>query len=278
MIALPVLLCALLAAAPAPSTTAPPPPSKARLFVMRLAPAGGLDAATANAMTEAVTAEIGARNVFDVLSARDVETIMGAERQRQLSGCSDDAASCLAELGDALGARLVVSGSLARLGTAYQLSLQTLDTVRAAPIGRSTRISTDLALLQAQLPYAIAEALALPLPPPPSRVLPYSLMGGGGLVFIGGGLVLFHSLTREFDLTATLDRGSEGLERLSSVTAYQEELQSIGAERATGLVVMAGGVALGVAGFLLNPRDPGQAARVAVVPSLNGFTVAGVLP
>lgn len=275
-----LLTLALLGTTPAApgAPAAASAPKKARLFIVGLTPSGGVEQATAAALTEALTHQISSQGVFEVLSAKEVDTILGSERQRQLTGCSEEAAACLTELGDALGARLVLSGSLARLGTAYQLTLQTLDTVKAAPIGRSTRISSDLAVLQAQLPYASAEALALPLPPPPSRFGPYSLLGGGGLVFLGGGLVVFHSVTRELDLQREFTRAADGTSRLRPLADYRQDLDGILQQRTTGLVIMAVGAAAGVAGVLLMPPDTQGRRGLVIAPVGPGIGLAGVFP
>src|SRR5207248_3217749 len=120
-----------------------------------------------------ITTDLAQKKIFDVVSSKDFQTLLGMERQKAALGCGADSSSCLSELAGALGARFVLSGSLARLGDTYQLSLQTLDSTKAQPIGRSTRLAKDLATLRAQLGYTVAEATATPLPAPPSHLLAY---------------------------------------------------------------------------------------------------------
>src|SRR4051812_29987801 len=50
-----------------------------------------------------------------VITARDIATVLGLERQKQLLGCASDGNSCIGELGNALGAKGILNGSLARI-------------------------------------------------------------------------------------------------------------------------------------------------------------------
>ena len=63
-----------------------------------------------------------ARRGVDVMTAKQIETLVGIERQRQLLGCSDQ--SCMAELADALGADTVLTGQIGRFGESYQLNFK----------------------------------------------------------------------------------------------------------------------------------------------------------
>jgi TolB-like protein len=252
------------APAPSPEPAAPPAPQKAgakpRLVVLGLNAAGGVEPEVAASLTEAITKEISTRGFFEVMSMAEIQTILGSERRRQVTGCKETATDCLAELADASGARFVVSGSVAKLGTAYQLSLQTLDTARAQVMGRTTRIAT-------------------PLPPPPSRVLPVSLMVGGGLAFLGGGLVAADSVTHEARVAQELAEGQAGLRELRDVAYYRSEAASISLQRNIGIGLLAGGAALAGLGLWLNPSDAqGGGARAMLVPTARGAALVGVWP
>lgn len=63
---------------------------------------------------------------ISVVAAGEVEALIGLERQRQLMGCTEDASSCLAEMADALGADGIITGTVAKLGTLYQVNLKIL--------------------------------------------------------------------------------------------------------------------------------------------------------
>lgn len=271
MIAL-ALTLALGAAAPAAATEKP------KLLVLALTPGGGVDPQVAAALTAQVTEEIARRGFFTVLSAAEVQTLLGVERQRQLVGCSEETTSCLAELSGALGARFVVSGSLTRVGSAYQLSVQTLDSQRAQPVGRSTRLATDIAEFRSALPFLTAEATATPLPPPPSRLLPFSLIGAGGLALVGGMVLGMSALQREAAINSQLELGAKRPGVLDSVETYQREARATARMRTGALGAMLGGGALIGLGIYLNPPDVSRPGLAALWVGPGGVGFAGVLP
>src|SRR4051794_12620642 len=67
-----------------------------------------------------VSAEV-ARAGYDVISSADIEAMLSYERKRDLLSCEDNT-SCLAEIGGALGADLMVSGSAGKLGNTFNVS------------------------------------------------------------------------------------------------------------------------------------------------------------
>ncbi|MFN7135701.1 MAG: hypothetical protein ACK4N5_26750, partial [Myxococcales bacterium] len=84
---------------------------------------------------------------YKTITYKDVESLLGHEERKaqvkvkvaQKTGgevCTDDSVSCLAEVGGALGARLVISGALSRLGSSYVFSAQVLDQGRAEVVQR----------------------------------------------------------------------------------------------------------------------------------------------
>lgn len=275
-----VLLCALLSAAAA----AAPLPERPRLVVLDLTPAGGLDPSLAAAMTQALTAEVDAAGIFDVASSAELQTLVGVERQRQMLGCAAES-SCLAELAGAMGARFVMSGSLARLGGAYQLTLQTLDTARAQPLGRSTHIARDLEVLRGLLPSAVAQATATPPPAPPSPVLPLTLVVAGAVGVGVGGVTGFTALSEEAALARELARGEEARAALKPLPAYVEDAARLSRQKSLALLSLGAGVALAGTGALLwsgalggGGGRPSPGPRLSVVPAPGGAALVGVWP
>ena len=251
--------------------------TKPKLVVLEVKAGGGIDPTIAAALADAITLEIQKRGFFTPTSMRELQTALGVERQRQLLGCSETASSCMTELADAIGARFVLSGSLTRLGDAYQLSLQTLDTTKAQPIGRSVRIVKDPSALNEQLPYAVAEATATMLPPPKSRVLPYTLIIGGAVLLLGAGVVGLDGTSRDRAVQAELVAGVVNPSVLRPLDSYRQDAEGVRAEKTTALVAVIAGAALVLGGVLLMPPST-PSAPVAVVPTLNGFAVVGAFP
>lgn len=79
-----------------------------------------------------------------VTNPRDVSRVLGLERQRQLLGLTDEDDSRLIEIGEALGVDGVVSGSIANLGTAYQVNLRIIHARSAETLTSfSERVRTE---------------------------------------------------------------------------------------------------------------------------------------
>lgn len=100
-----MLLAPLLALA----LSAPP-----RVAVLPIVPGEGVTEKAAAALTEALAAEVRRRSGGEVITQREINTVLSLERQRAMMGCSTDA--CMAELGGALGVERLVNGDVARVG------------------------------------------------------------------------------------------------------------------------------------------------------------------
>ena len=237
----------------------------------------------AQAITDAVVTYLSARGLFEVLSTRDVQTLLGAERQRQLSGaCSEDALGCSVDMSKLLAARFVLSGQLAKVGSAYQLTLQLVDTSRDQTSSRSSKLAGDLEAIRALVPYAASEATGSPLPPPPSRVLPITLLSAGGATLLSGGVVGLLALSKEAQLneelcpaTPQLDGRCEGV-NLRDRTFYVAQQQSLTAQKALSIGLMAAGaVMLGFGIWLLPPDDARTRITARVLPTTSGLVLTG---
>jgi hypothetical protein len=279
-------------AAPAPAAVQPSAPAEPKLVVAadtkpRLAvtalEAQGVSPAQALAVTDAVVAALSERGLFEVISARDIATALSAERQKQLLGvCEANADACSSSLGEVLSAPFIVSGQLSRIGTAFQLTLQTFDAVKGRPHGRSNRVASSLEALQQVIPYAAAEATGSPLPPPPSRVLPVTLLAVGGVTFISGAVFGVVTLTQERLLNDELCPGGVPPDGRCTGTALQErsfylaQSDALVRQKWVSAGLMAVGAALTVLGLVVMPplEAPGRVS-VTVTPTLGGFAVVG---
>jgi TolB-like protein len=265
------LLIAQVSFAAAPTSSETP-----SLVVLQLQ-AGGVDASVATSLTENITSEVAQLKLFKVISATELQTLLGLERQKALLGCTEASTSCMSELADAMGARFVVSGTVTRLGEALQLNLQALDTRRSQAVGRSTRIATSLEVLRAQLPFAVAEVVGAPPPQRPSRVPGVLMLASGGAGVVVGGVLWLQSLTREEVVLNELKLANQPNVTLSPASTYRDEVRAISELRVAGSVIAGVGAALAVAGFFVLPGD-NDVVRVSVVPTANGVGFAGVFP
>jgi hypothetical protein len=66
----------------------------------------------------------------EVLDQEDVRRILQTEAERMLLGCQDDS-TCLAELGGAMGASHIATGTIRRIGDRYGVDLRLIDSERA---------------------------------------------------------------------------------------------------------------------------------------------------
>jgi TolB-like protein len=261
-------LVVLLAATPAADSP--------KLVVLELQHLGGATEAEARSLNDAVVAVTSSAGVFQVVSQRDIITLLGVERQKQLLGCGEESTSCLAELSGALDARFLVSGSLNKVGKTYQLTLQTLDARKSQPIGRSLRASQSLDELRKLLPWAVSEATGTSSPKAPSRVVPTLLMVAGGLGLVAGGFVVFQAETREQAIVRELatTKLTQALPRRA--VDYQADAKDLANQKTSALLLFSLGAIAAAAGawwYFSIPDVSG--GRLALVPTGSGAALVG---
>lgn len=124
-------------AAIAPAAVAPAAPDSCTLAILDLEAGDGMTKPHAVALTDVITGEVGALSGCSVLSRADVRGVLSFEAEKQLLGCSSDS-SCLAELAGALGADLLVTGSVSKIGGSTLLSLRMTDLKSLKVMRRAT--------------------------------------------------------------------------------------------------------------------------------------------
>jgi MYXO-CTERM domain-containing protein len=153
----------------APAAEAPKSlPSLAALDVVVTVPNEKLDA---TAFTELLTTAVDQSKLYRVISSRDISTMLGLERQRQLLGCTDDT-SCLTEIADALGTDFVIQGTVGKVGDTYLVTVRLIDSKKSRVVGRGAGQTGDANLLLNQVWKSTQEALdawGASLPPEESR-------------------------------------------------------------------------------------------------------------
>lgn len=255
---------------------------KPKLVVLPLVPQG-VPPEQAAAVSDALVSALAARGLFQVVSNRDIETALGADRQRQLLGvCESNPDACGVSLGDVMAAPFVLSGQLSRVGSAWQLSLQTVETGKARALGRSNRLAPSLEELQRLVPWAAAEATGSPLPPPPSRVVPILLLTTGGLAVAAGAVAGVVTLTQQAQLNDELcpggvpDDGRCTGEGLRERAFYVTQNEALTRQKWLAAGLLAGGAVLTALGLLVMPPSESQSRLSAVlVPTWNGFAISG---
>ena len=144
----------------------PADPKPMKVAVLKLAARAGLEAPVVDLFGDSLVGELRKHKGVRVISSADVAAAIGFEKDKKLLGCTD--ASCLAEIGGALGVDRIVHGSVGRLGSSLVVNLTLADPVRGTAISAvSERLKSanDEAFLDA-LPGMVDKLLD---PPAPSR-------------------------------------------------------------------------------------------------------------
>lgn len=240
--------------------------------------------------TEQVVAELISRG-FRVVSEREIATLLGLERQKQLLGCGEDASACLVELASALGTDGVLVGDVAKIGQRFQASLRIVDArngntlavhafkaateeelvdglVRAAQLLGDETLRA-LGRVVAAPSAAVAKTSGLPMPRATGWV-PVAV----GVLAAGGGVAAF-LLSR--DDYAKLDPsvgppGRLSVDDATRIAGRGSMLQTVG----VGLMV-AGAVVTAAGATVLLFGRPAQ-VQAFVAPGGAGVGVAGTFP
>ncbi len=164
---------------------AAPAPAPARVLVLDVRTEG--DAQLAAVLSNEVATVLGRGGAIEVLSSEDLRRLADVAATREATGCADDGA-CLAEIGAAMGARYVVSGTLGRVGTATLVQLSLFDVERGHSIARESGEAAGAdGIIGATR--GVAERLRGALvPAEPTRlpVVPLAVAVGGGALALGG--------------------------------------------------------------------------------------------
>jgi TolB-like protein len=269
-----ILLAATL---PAAAAAAPRP----RVAVMDIQPIQGVAPGTAAILTNVAADDI-ARAGFDVVSRTDIVNLLGFEKQKAMLGCASDA-SCLAEIGGALGVDYLFTGQVGQIGTQFHLSIQIADSRKARVAARTSRFveRNEDALLRATRE-AIAGALATVapgaapggrLPDAPAAARPrtgaWIALGTAGVLLAGGGVA---GLVAKSKYDALADkRGQVGY----AADWSSDEAAIRRTALAADALYAGGAIAAGVGAWLWFRADAPITVAPALTPDSAGVAVAG---
>src|SRR5512138_806372 len=108
-----------------------------RIAVMPITPGAAVSPPEAAAMTQSLVSEVRRRSGAEVITEREITSVLSLEQQKRMMGCSTDA--CMAELGGALGVGRLVTGEVAKLGESLLVSLRVLDAAKVRVVSQSDR-------------------------------------------------------------------------------------------------------------------------------------------
>lgn len=201
-----------------------------------------------------------------ITTSRDIEQMLGLERQKALLGCNE-ATNCLAELAGALGVELLLTGSIVKGESGYLATVRVLKTGDGRPVASPTaRLRSEDALLDwldSTADELRRELLPEAAPSPVVKWVP-AMLGAGLLV--GSGVALGLSAGRYAALTGA---DPPGLGAIAAVRQEGEALQWVGVSLAA-----AGGVAV-VSSLIWAAVAPAPAksVQVSVAPVQGGALV-----
>ena len=131
---------------------------KINVMFFELKAMSGFDKERAKVLEEIVLAELYKYKKFNVISKGDVEKILNAEEFKQMIECSDN--SCLMEISGALGAEILLSGAIGKLGKISQLSLKMLNNQDGTVYSRVSRtIKGDEEVLVSETKASVMELI-----------------------------------------------------------------------------------------------------------------------
>ncbi len=114
---------------------------RTRIAVMEITATRNFDKGLNTLLNELLLTELSEE--WDVVGKSDIASMLGFEQQKQMLGCSDENASCLAEIGGALGAPYILSGNIGNLGKKHNINLKVLETSKSKIISRHSVIAGE---------------------------------------------------------------------------------------------------------------------------------------
>lgn len=222
----------------------------------------GVERATVDGLGLVLADEAGKREGVAVVSAAEIAAMIGLERQKQLMGCSD--ASCLAEIGGALGADLLLTSEISKIGGQWLVSVSLVEVGKARVLGRATRdVARDVALVSATRDAAnqALDAWATPVPTwTTGEIAAVAAMGGGALLAVIGGYVAITSFAEADRVVADA----------ASYDAKVKEDEAAAKGTGTTAAIVGGlGLAAAVGGAIAWPqtgRDEEEPVSLALLP------------
>ena len=175
----------LLAAPDAAAADQAQAPERPTLVVAPLR-ALGVQASEAEIMTNEVRTQAVRAGRYTVVAPEDMEAI-SAELERQLAGGCDET-SCIAELGGALGAQFLITGTMGKLGSRYTINLKLVDIEQVRAVRTENLRAPKLESVLERLPDTVFALLGLAVANRPQQ-------GKGRLLLTFDGLEEYPEMT-----------------------------------------------------------------------------------
>lgn len=130
-------------APPPAATTAQPDDGRTRTVILGLQPRRGMDDKQLAAALTDVVQGVYSKDLGRIVIGRDdINRVLDLEADKQAMGC--DSEKCLAEVGQALDARRIVTGSIDKIGDGFMVTMSEIDAKSLEPMARvQERVKND---------------------------------------------------------------------------------------------------------------------------------------
>ncbi|MBS1153840.1 MAG: hypothetical protein H6Q89_5538, partial [Myxococcaceae bacterium] len=241
----------------------------------------GMDQRLGEAWAERFVTLLGKGGDLKLITAKDIEQVLGLERQKQLLGCSDGQASCIAELAGALGVDAILSGSFAQSGASITATMRVLKAADGSQLAAATGRMKDTEALQDWLEVQAVELgaqlrIAFKLEPQAETKQEPAVSGkaGGGVPFVRFVPAIIGGAAAIGGVACFLVSKDSAAKLRSPAGMNEAEIHAAASTgrilEATGLGLMIGGgvaIAASVAWAVAAPRSE---VKVVFVPSPSG--------
>lgn len=241
----------------------------------------GIEPALCDVYLEHFVGKLTSRRL-PVTTKNDMAQIMGAERQRQLIGCSTESSACLAELTAALGVANLLTGTVAKTESGYVSTLKVLDaTDGATKWSATTRVDTEKALFLffEEQAGALIDVIAPGLPPPGVapvvKWIPAMVGGIAAAVAVG---LLVESMAEADDLRSIIADPRQAEMELSQpdvgigLDEYIKTVAESGRRLQLAGWTLVGVGAAAIASSIVWALLPSSPVKATVVPTAQGAT------
>jgi len=153
--------------APSPAPSPAPTPRRATaaveergigLAVLNLQTSGDIPKDLSSALSGFVAARLDRAGIFRIVSEDDVKRMVDFDQMKTALTC-DDQASCLADIGAALGVPFMLTGTVGKLGSSYTLTLTLVEIDKARVEKRTSAVFSDVDKLLAGLDTEVERAV-----------------------------------------------------------------------------------------------------------------------
>jgi len=159
-----VLLSAVLFAA---AVTSQPADTKTSIAVLNMKAAAGITDSESDLLSDRLRIELFNTRVYNVMEREQMQTVLKEQGFQQSGACTDE--GCMIEIGQLLGVRQLVTGSIGKLGKMYMVNLRSVDIQTGKILGVvSEDIKGDIEEVVERL-NVIARRLAFKEPDPAVR-------------------------------------------------------------------------------------------------------------